>query len=117
MKRMLIALCLLLASLALPPEPALADNMFKISNQTGKTIIYLYVAPSGANNWEEDVLSPEVLNIRTLESGFYCEVNLDMADSYDLRAEFRDGSMHEYYDIAVRKNRGVTLYPNEARYE
>lgn len=117
MKKVLYAASMLLMVLLLLPEPADARNVFRISNQTGKTITYLYVSHSGTDSWEEDVLSPEVLNIRTLENGYYCEVNLDRADTYDLKAIFRDGSEHEYYDIEVRRYRGVTLYRNEAEYQ
>ena len=32
--------------------PAKAENVVQIVNQTGKTIVYLYVSPSGTNSWE-----------------------------------------------------------------
>ena len=88
---------------------AKAENVVQIVNQTGKTITYLYVSPSGTDSWEEDVLAPDVLNIRTLESGYYCEVNLEMADLYDLRAVYRDGSSDEYFQINVRQNHRIEL--------
>lgn len=112
--RLKFAAVLCAAALFLATGSAAALNLVEIHNLTGKTITYLYVSPSGADSWEEDVLAPDVLNIRTLEHGYYCEVNLEMADWYDLKAVYRDGSSDEYYQINVRNNRRIELKQGDA---
>ena len=40
---------------------AAADYYVEITNQTGYTIMYMYVSPAKSDSWEEDVLGKEVL--------------------------------------------------------
>lgn len=77
-------------SLALFATPAFAsDEILTIINQTGYTISEIYVSPTNANNWEEDVLAEDVLPTDR-------RTNIDMSNSadtcrWDVRVVYDDG--------------------------
>ncbi|AFY74999.1 hypothetical protein Syn7502_03101 [Synechococcus sp. PCC 7502] len=79
-------------------QPAFADQRdFRVFNKTSVDIKHLYVSPSGAKSWEEDVLGRD-----TLSSGdstkIYFQGNAATC-RYDIRAEFDDGDVVEDYKI------------------
>jgi len=50
------------AALATVPTAAFADERnFQLVNGTGRTIAQVFISPSDTNDWEEDVLSVDVL--------------------------------------------------------
>ena len=93
------------------------DVLTTITNNTGKTMNYLYISTSGNNSWEDDILGVENLGIRTLEHGYYCEFLIDDSYSWDLRAEFRGGAYQEYYNIDFKNCTHITLNKNDATCE
>lgn len=56
-----LTLAFLLSSAALATTSTAQTQEFILYNQTGVDIFYVYVSPSGVNDWEEDVLSEDVL--------------------------------------------------------
>lgn len=88
----------LASSIAFIAQPAFADQRdFRVYNKTRVDIKHLYVSPSGAKSWEEDVLGRD-----TLESGTSTRILFEGNAStcrYDIRAEFDDGDVVEDYKI------------------
>lgn len=88
------------AVIAISVQPAFADRRnFRVFNRTSVDINSLYVSPSGARNWEEDVLGRDVL-----EAGTSTLINFrgnSSACRYDIRAEFKDGDVVEDYKINI----------------
>lgn len=75
-----------------------ADYYVDVSNQTGYTIIYLYVSPGDAQSWEEDVLGSDVL-----QSGTTQRVNLYGYNSpiFDIRLVDEDGDTYTFWNVNV----------------
>lgn len=91
---------------------------FTLSNETGYDIESVYVAPSDADEWGEDVLGDEIL-----EDGDSVEIQFDKeiealllafnVDKYDLRIEYLDGSEDEYFDLTLEAITELTLTLDE----
>ncbi|TMM49799.1 hypothetical protein [Qipengyuania marisflavi] len=61
--RMPIASAFMLAAFTVVSAPAAAsDEVLTVVNRTGYTIAEMYISPSAANDWEEDVLYSDVLD-------------------------------------------------------
>ena len=110
---LLALLCLLLFSSIAHAKEVLVF----LRNNAGSTMTYLYISETGKNSWEEDILGPDMLNIRTLENGYYCEFTIDDSVKWDLRAEFRNGDVQEYYDFDFARYKKITLNRNAASME
>ncbi|WP_375280736.1 hypothetical protein [Pseudooctadecabacter sp.] len=67
-----------------------ANKNVLIVNNTGRTIWRFYGSPTNVNSWEEDILGADILPAGQ-------RVNVNFADgrsvcSYDMKAEFQDGT-------------------------
>jgi len=75
-----------------------ADYYVDITNQTGYTIMYMYVSPAKSDSWEEDVLGDDIL-----PSGKTQRVNLAGYKSsiFDIRLVDEDGDKYTFWNIDV----------------
>jgi len=84
---------------ALMSAQALArDYYVDITNQTGYTIMYMYVSPGNAKSWEEDVLGRDVLANggaqRVTLSGYHSPI-------FDVRLVDEDGDTYTFWNVDV----------------
>lgn len=83
----LLGAALVLAHFA---APALAEDMvFTLANNSGVDLAEFYASPADVDDWEEDILGPDMLSTGTSAS-------VTIADGrrrceYDLRMVFADG--------------------------
>lgn len=72
-----------------------------ITNQTGYTIMYVYVSPGDARTWEEDVLGRQVLR-----SGHTTRVTLRGYRSpiFDIRLVDEDGDTYTFWNVDVSRH-------------
>jgi hypothetical protein len=82
-----------------------ADYYVDITNETGYTIMYMYVSPAKSDSWEEDVLGEDVLR-----SGKTQRVNLTGYKSpvFDIRLVDEDGDKYTFWNVDVSK-RDITV--------
>lgn len=75
-----------------------ADYYIDITNKTGYTIVYMYISPGDAKNWEEDVLGKKILR-----NGATQRVNLNGYNSsiFDVRLEDEDGDSYTFWNVNV----------------
>jgi hypothetical protein len=102
-----------IASLALPMtmslvQPALAALQdFTVHNQTGRTMIGLWVSNSGSNRWGDNVLD------RTLPDNYRTRIVFPNGAShcmFDLAAKFSDGSSAQDYQVNLCRVSQYTFY-------
>ncbi|MEM8995206.1 MAG: hypothetical protein AAGF23_10500 [Acidobacteriota bacterium] len=70
-----------------------------VINDTGETIVELYISPPSATDWEEDVLGTDLL-----EPGDIFEITIDDSRedcTYDFLAVFDDETELIHEDVAV----------------
>ena len=86
------------ATTLIAPTMADSDKKVKIINETRHKIVHFYASRVGTDNWEEDILGEDVLEI-----GQSVRVNFATGDYclYDFRAVFNDGDKVEKYRINV----------------
>lgn len=91
----------ILMMLACASAQAQQNYYVDITNRTGFTIMYMYVSPADARNWEEDVLGSQVLH-----SGSSQRVNLRGYRSpvFDIRLVDEDGDTYTFWDIDVSRH-------------
>lgn len=86
------------AFLAMGVSPAVGtDQNFTLHNQTELTIESVYVSPSGAGSWSEDILGQDILDDHT-----DLDVKFDRGSSqceWDVRADFSDGTSEQVHDV------------------
>jgi hypothetical protein len=86
------------ALLAMGASPAVAtDQNFTVHNHTERTMKSLYVSPTGAGDWSEDILGQDILDDHT-----DLEVRFDRGPSqceWDVRADFADGTSEQVHDV------------------
>jgi hypothetical protein len=77
-----------------------ADYYVEITNNTGFTIMYMYVSPAKSDSWEEDVLGDE-----TMSDGETRRVNLTGYKSpmFDIRLVDEDGDKYTFWNVDVSK--------------
>ena len=95
------ALLLLALALSLLTGKAFASDYYvDITNQTGYTIVYMYVSPGTSRSWEEDVLGSDVL-----PNGASQRVRLRGYQSpiFDVRLVDEDGDSYTFWDVDVSK--------------
>ncbi|TVQ30931.1 MAG: hypothetical protein EA370_13320 [Wenzhouxiangella sp.] len=100
-------LILILLGCASAQAQAQQNYYVDITNQTGYTIVYMYVSPADARSWEEDVLGRDVLR-----SGQSQRVNLRGYRSpiFDIRLVDEDGDTYTFWNVDVsRRDLVVTL--------
>lgn len=75
-----------------------ADYYVDITNNTGYTIMYMYVSPASSTTWEEDVLGDGVL-----PNGETRRVNLTGYKSpmFDIQLVDSDGDKYTFWDVDV----------------
>lgn len=84
-----------------------ADYQIDISNNTGYTIMFMYVSPADAQSWEEDVLGDEVL-----PDGVARRITLSNYNSpmFDVRLVDEDGDTYTFWNVDVsQRDLVVTL--------
>jgi hypothetical protein len=108
---MRIAATVALILLTVAPAAA-ADRDFTLHNHTARIMKSLFVSPSGANKWSDDILGQDILDQRT-----DLEVKFDRDDTeckYDVRAVFADGSTEQLHDVDLCASGDVTFTPEGA---
>jgi len=77
-----------------------ADYYVEITNNTGYTIMYMYVSPAKSDSWEEDVLGDE-----TMANGETRRVNLTgyKSSMFDIRLVDEDGDKYTFWNVDVSK--------------
>ncbi len=92
---------LLILMLACTSVQAQQNYYVDITNQTGYTIMYVYVSPGDARSWEEDVLGSEVM-----PSGTSKRISLFGYRSpiFDVRLVDEDGDTYTFWDVDVSRN-------------
>ncbi len=92
------AAALATALLSMGVSPAIAtDRNFTLHNHTERTIKSLYVSPTGADAWSEDILGQDLLDDHT-----DLEVKFDRGASqceWDVRVYFDDGTSEQVHDV------------------
>jgi hypothetical protein len=81
------------------------DYYVDITNETGYTIMYMYVSPAKSDSWEEDVLGEDVL-----ASGQTQRVTLTGYKSsvFDIRLVDEDGDKYTFWNVDVAQ-RDITV--------
>lgn len=109
MKKIALAVALATSSIAAPAHAS--DEVLTIVNRTGYTIAEIYVAPTASDDWEEDVLTDDVLvdGART---------NIDMSHSedtcrWDVRVVYDDGEDSYWRKLDFCEMSRITLRYNE----
>ena len=76
-----------------------------VTNQTGYTIMYLYVSPTSSSSWGEDLLGNSVLS-----NGSTHRVNLNGHSSpmFDIKATDEDGDTYTFQNVDVSR-RDITI--------
>jgi len=77
-----------------------ADYYVEITNNTGYTIMYMYVSPAKSDSWEEDVLGDDVM-----PDGETRRVNLTgyKSSMFDIRLVDEDGDKYTFWNVDVAK--------------
>ncbi|AKS41071.1 hypothetical protein [Wenzhouxiangella marina] len=80
-----------------------------VTNNTGYTIMYMYVSPADARTWEEDVLGADVL-----PTGQTGRVNLNGYHSpiFDIRLVDEDGDTYTFWQVDVSTSDLVVTLAN-----
>lgn len=100
---------LLILMLACASVQAQQNYYVDITNQTGYTIMYVYVSPGDARSWEEDVLGSEVM-----PSGTSKRISLFGYRSpiFDVRLVDEDGDTYTFWNVDVSRNDLVVTLAN-----
>jgi hypothetical protein len=79
---------------------------FTLHNETGLEITEVYVSPTAADNWEEDVLGQD-----TLESGNSVDITFTRRheESWDIKVVFRNGKSNVWTKFNLSQITDVTI--------
>lgn len=95
-RSMLLAIVLMLLS----SVATAADYYVDITNDTGYTIMYVYVSPAKSTEWEEDVLGREVMSNgetrRITLRGYQSSV-------FDIKLVDTDGDSYTFWNVDVSR--------------
>jgi len=95
MKKLVTIALALGASAIMGMQPTHAECIrVRFSNETGRTIRYLYVSPSTFRGWGDDLLGSDVLYPGDSGTISACFNSYD--DNYDFKAVFNDGGYEEW---------------------
>ena len=99
--------------------PALAEDWdFMLTNESGKEIKTLEVAPAGSATWQPNKVDAEVGKVLPVKAGDRTTVHFDKADKqcrFDIKAVFADDTNAVWSNINVCDNAYVTIrYKNGA---
>jgi len=106
MRRMLVAVCVAMALCGVAVL-ASGDQDFVLVNKTGMTIDELYVSPSNANDWGEDILGQD-----TLDNNQKATIRFHHTETeclWDLKIVDEDGDDVTWEDINLCKASEITL--------
>jgi hypothetical protein len=104
-KAILLLLVSLLTSSSIWAENATLD--FQLYNRTQVNIKKIYISPSNANEWEEDLLTGRMLvNGGDVTIEFHPDAN---ETSWDIRVEDSDGGALEFEDLDLSSTNQVIL--------
>ncbi|MFZ2404277.1 MAG: hypothetical protein WAW41_04010 [Methylobacter sp.] len=110
-KWFLVGMAAIAVSAASSVVLAEAKQDFTLVNKTGYTIDEVYVSPSAANNWLDDVLGQDVLGdgenakIKFHSSNDICK--------YDLKVIYDDKEEVEWSDINLCEEEKITIHWNK----
>ena len=101
----------LAAALTVGASGAYADKFSReitVINDYNSPLMYLYATPAVNQNWGNDHLGQYVV-----EPGW--QITIDVSDStgyctFDIRAEFADGSIDEMWSVNVCEQSQITYY-------
>lgn len=90
-------------------SPAWADKRdFRLLNRTGNTVREVYVSPTRANDWEEDIL-----DVDTLADEQHVDISFDddgrKTCMYDLKLVYNDGESEEWDKINLCEVSKITV--------
>jgi hypothetical protein len=101
------------AMILTPTLASAAPQDFELANTTGYDLKNLYISPTSANDWQEDVLGQDVLaNGQSVKIHFpggrgeTCE--------WDLKVTYQDDSSHEWSNVNLCSITTVTISYDEA---
>ncbi len=104
-RSMLLAIVLMLLS----SVATAADYYVDITNDTGYTIMYVYVSPAKSTEWEEDVLGREVMSNgekrRITLRGYQSSV-------FDIKLVDTDGDSYTFWNVDVAR-RDIVAKPSD----
>ena len=106
---------LLFGLTTLLPSPGMAGGKqnFSLENRTGYKISEVYVSPSKASTWEEDVLGKEELaDGETVAIRF---ARSDKSCNWDLKVVYDDGDTSEWEDFNLCKISVIRLFYNRKK--
>ena len=87
----------LVGLLALAWSALAGSQDFQLNNNTGFTVWAVYVSPSGANTWQEDVMHDDVLSPgSSVNVHFSPDENVEY---WDLMVESPSGTRYSFYHI------------------
>lgn len=102
-----------LAACALVAAPALAEDWdFMLTNQSGKPIKLIELAPAGTAGWKPQTADAETKREPVIKSNARTTIRFDKAADqcrYDLRATFEDGTTQVWSGANVCDNSYITL--------
>ena len=102
-----------LAACALAAAPALAeDSDFLLTNQSGKPIKLIELAPAGTADWKPQAIDAETKRETAVKANARTTIRFDKAADqcrYDLRATFEDGTTQVWSGANVCENSYITL--------
>ena len=111
-KTTLVAAALLVTMIA-PSRPAAPNTLdFTLVNKTGITVTHVYVSPSDADVWGDDIMEEDVL-----QNNESVDIEFDRKEttcSWDLRVTDKDGDHVEWEELNLCKASKITLkYENK----
>jgi hypothetical protein len=110
-KWFLVGIAAIAASAASSVVVAEAKQDFTLVNKTGYTIDQVYVSPSSANNWLDDVLGQD-----TLGDGENAKIKFHSSNDickYDLKVIYDDKEEVEWSDINLCEEEKITIHWNK----
>lgn len=95
------------AVLAATAAPALAETL-RVDNRSGYTMTGVWFNTAQNNNW-----GPERLNGRQIRNGQYYQASVPnpIGCMYDLRVQWSDGEVSEFYGIDICRYDTYTINP------
>ncbi|WP_418449440.1 hypothetical protein [Bilophila wadsworthia] len=109
MKRLIVALALV-ASLGMAGHALAMDKKINIFNGAQYDIYTLYLSPTNANDWEENLLKQE-----TLPNGDKVDVEVsrtEKAEAWDVKVTNKAGETMTWIGVPLNKAGQITLLPD-----
>ena len=113
MKRLIVALALA-ASLGMAGNALALDKKINIFNGAQYDIYTLYLSPTNANDWEENLLKQE-----TLPNGDKVDIEVsrtEKAEAWDVKVTNKAGETMTWIGVPLNKAGQITLLP-DGKYE